>query len=268
MDRNESDVDAARQYYGSMTKKTPERLRIRVFGTVQGVGFRPHVFKLAQKFDLRGSVHNDGAGVTIEIEGDKARFFVEQISRNTPPGATINEITIEPILSKPDAGFLIEASLCAETKTRIGPDVATCPDCLTDLFNPGSRFYHYPFTTCAYCGPRFTITQALPYDRARTSMASFTMCAACARDYADPNNRRFHAQSLACPVCGPRLSMEPKQIAEAIRAGKIIALKGVGGFHLICDARHSETVARLRQRKNRDAKPFAVMVANLSLIHI
>jgi hydrogenase maturation protein HypF len=249
-----------------MTKKTSERLKIKVFGTIQGVGFRPHAFKLAQKLDLSGFVCNDGAGAMIEVEGDNAHLFAQQLSHETPPGAVINEITVESILSKPDAGFLIETSLCAETKTRIGPDVATCPDCLTDLFNPDSRFYHYPFVTCAYCGPRFTVTQALPYDRARTSMASFAMCAACAKDYADPNNRRFHAQSLACPKCGPRLNMKPKEIAQAIRAGKIIALKGVGGFHLICDARRSETVARLRQRKNRDAKPFAVMVANCAAL--
>ena len=249
-----------------MRKKTPERLRIKVFGTVQGVGFRPHAFKLAQKLDLSGFVRNDGAGAMIEVEGGNARLFVQQLSHDTPPGAVINEITVESILSKPDARFIIETSIREESQTCIGPDVATCPDCLTDLFNPDSRFYHYPFVTCAYCGPRLTITQALPYDRARTSMASFAMCAACAKDYADPNNRRFHAQSLACPKCGPQLSMEPKEIAQAIRAGKIIALKGVGGFHLICDARRRETVARLRQRKNRDAKPFAVMVANCAAL--
>ena len=249
-----------------MKKKAPKRLRIKVFGTVQGVGFRPYVFKCAQMLDLRGFVRNDGAGVTIEIEGDNASLFAERLTNDMPPGATIRKIVVEPILSKPENGFIIESSLCEETRNAIGPDVATCPDCLGDLFNPDSRFYHYPFTTCARCGPRYTIAQAAPYDRTRTSMASFNMCAACASDYANPDNRRFHAQSIACPECGPGLSMEPRQIAREILAGKIVALKGVGGFHLICDARRDQVIARLRQHKNRDAKPLAIMVANLSAL--
>lgn len=252
-----------------MTGQTSARLRIRILGTVQGVGFRPHVFKIAQGLDLCGFVQNDGAGVTIEIEGDHAHLFTERLLQSVPPGAVIGKITVEPVLSCADSSFIIAASACGEAKTHIGPDVATCPDCISDLFDQNSRFHHYPFITCARCGPRFTITQALPYDRTHTSMASFIMCAACASDYADPNNRRFHAQNLACPTCGPRLSMEMKDIARAIRAGKIVALKGVGGFHLICDARQSETIARLRQRKHRDAKPFALMVANrAALLHI
>lgn len=245
-----------------MTDGSPARVRITLHGTVQGVGCRPHIFRLARSLGLRGFVRNDGDGVTIEIEGGNIDLFKEKLLLDPPTGARINEFKMWPVPARSETGFTIVSSATDVTSTRIGPDVATCPDCLADLFNPNSRFYLYPFTTCASCGPRFTITRALPYDRSRTAMNSFVMCAACATDYADPDNRRFHAQSLACPACGPRLSARLTDIAQTIKRGGVVALKGVGGFHLICDARRNETVLRLRNRKKRDAKPFAVMVAH------
>lgn len=245
-----------------MSIGTPARWRIRLCGTVQGVGFRPYVFRLAQAFGLQGFVRNDGSGVTIEIEGENIDFFREKLLLDLPKGARIDNIEIRSVPSRHDGGFKILSSAAAVTCARIGPDVAVCSECLDDLFNPKSRFYLYPFTTCASCGPRFTITQALPFDRNRTTMDAFGMCGACAKDYADPQNRRFHAQSLACPACGPRLSAKVTDIALAIQSGGIVALKGVGGFHLICDARQRDAVARLRHRKKREAKPLAVMVAS------
>ena len=245
-----------------MTNRAPARLRIRLCGAVQGVGLRPHVFKLAQTLGLRGYVRNDGSGVTIEIEGENIDLFRDGLSRDLPKGARIDKLETRSISPQSETGFRILASVDDGNFTRIGPDVATCPDCLDDLFDPASRFYRYPFTTCASCGPRFTITRALPYDRNRTAMDAFEMCAACASDYADPRNRRFHAQTIACPACGPRLSARIEDIAQKIQTGGIVALKGIGGFHLICDARRNDAVMRLRQRKKRDAKPLAVMIAN------
>lgn len=244
-----------------MTPRSPARARIKIKGTVQGVGFRPYVFRLARALGLRGFVRNDGGGVTIEIEGGNIELFKEKLVLGMPGGARIDKFDMRFVPTGPETDFRIASSAGDENFTRIGPDVATCPECLADLFDPESRFYLYPFTTCASCGPRFTITQSLPFDRRRTGMNSFAMCDACDGDYADPDNRRFHAQTLACAVCGPRLSIGMPEIAKTIRDGGIVALKGVGGFHLICDARRSETVERLRQRKKRDAKPFAVMIA-------
>ena len=243
-----------------MTIGAPARRRIGLFGTVQGVGLRPHIFRLAQALGLSGFVRNDGAGVTIEIEGENIDLFRDRLLGEMPEGARIDKVETKLLPSLSESGFRILASADDANFTRIGPDVATCPDCLADLFNPKSRFYRYPFTTCASCGPRYTFTWALPYDRNRTVMNAFAMCDACDRDYADPQNRRFHAQSLACPACGPRLSASVEDIAQTIRSGGIVALKGVGGFHLICDARQSNVVARLQRRKKRDAKPFAVSV--------
>lgn len=244
-----------------MTIGAPTRRRIGLLGTVQGVGLRPHVYKLARSLGLRGFVRNDGSGVTIEIEGENIDLFRDRLLCEMPEGARIDKVETKSIPCLSESGFRILASADGANFARIGPDVATCSDCRADLFNPGSRFYRYPFTTCASCGPRYTLTRALPYDRNRTVMDAFPMCDACARDYADPHNRRFHAQSLACPACGPRLSARVEDIAQTIRSGGIVALKGVGGFHLICDARRSNVVARLRRRKKRDAKPFAVMIA-------
>lgn len=238
------------------------RLRVRVRGAVQGVGFRPFVYNLARRFDLSGFVRNDAEGVLCEIEGARARRLVSALRTEAPSLGRITAVEVEAIAPTGERGFAILESVDARTRTRIVPDAATCEACLDDLFEPASRFYRYPFVTCTNCGPRFTVSRRLPYDRARTSMAAFAMCPDCSRDYRDPESRRFHAETIACPVCGPRLSHPVEEIVAALRAGCIVALKGIGGFHLMCDARNAEAVARLRRRKKRDGKPFAVMVAN------
>ena len=242
---------------------TPRRLRLRVRGVVQGVGFRPYAHGLASKLALSGFVRNDPDGVWIEVEGAGAEAFVRDLNESPPPLAHIESIEVEDTPLAGGDAFSIEASTPGRASTRIGPDTAICEDCLDDLFNPASRFHRYPLVNCTHCGPRYSITRALPYDRAQTSMAPFPMCEDCARDYADPSNRRFHAEPIACPNCGPRLSHEIGEIADVIRVGGIVALKGLGGFHLVCDARNEAAVAELRRRKGRDAKPFAVMVADL-----
>lgn len=238
------------------------RCRIRVRGVVQGVGFRPFVYSLAQRLGLAGFVLNDAEGVVVEIEGVRIAAFLEALRNEAPPLARIEAIETDEIAARGDSDFRIEESVCGQARTRISPDVAVCEACLDDLFDPASRFHLYPFVTCTHCGPRFTLTRRLPYDRAQTSMAPFAMCAACARDYVDPADRRFHAEPVACPACGPTLTHGVDEIVAALRAGKIVALKGIGGFHLMCDAMNETAVAELRRRKSREAKPFAVMVAN------
>ena len=241
----------------------PKRLRLRVRGTVQGVGFRPYVYGLAQTLQLSGFVLNDGNGVVVEVEGPNATLFVERLPRDAPPLARIDSVDVEAVASLGFSGFAILNSQDGAIQTRIPADAAICPDCLDELFNPESRFYHYPFVTCTHCGPRYTMTRALPYDRPQTGMSGFTLCPACAQDYADPTSRRFHAESLACPVCGPKLDHSVDDIVACLDRGQVVALKGIGGYHLMCDARNEQAVARLRQRKARDTKPFAVMVASL-----
>jgi len=238
------------------------RLRLRVRGVVQGVGFRPFAYGLAERFGLSGFVRNDGEGVLIEIEGGAASAFVEAMRRAPPPLARIEAVEVEACAARGGAGFAIEASGKGATRTRIGADAAICEACLDDLFDASSRFYRYPLVNCTHCGPRYTITHALPYDRARTAMAPFAMCGLCARDYADPGNRRFHAEPIACCECGPKLDAEIDDVAACIAGGGVAAVKGLGGFHLICDATSEAAVARLRMRKAREAKPFAVMALN------
>ena len=353
-----------------------ERIRVRLSGAVQGVGMRPFVHRLANECGLSGFVHNGADGVTIEVEGAGIAGFLDRLSAEAPPLASIDAMGIDPLVPSGEPGFSIRQSTGGRAATRIVPDAATCPDCLDDLFNPLSRFVGYPFVNCTQCGPRFTITRGLPYDRVNTSMAGFAMCPDCATEYVDPANRRFHAEPIACPVCGPRLSVTPgvvaagtkphrrrdkrqrgkslaeawfshrhgpacpgqlwqhvprqvartsramtnvenavvgeapypgaygdtpgqdgervpgqsgfssrpphpeihgakpghgkggddrhaiRSIASAIRSGGVVALKGIGGFHLLCDARNESAVSTLRQRKSREAKPFAVMVAD------
>jgi hydrogenase maturation protein HypF len=238
------------------------RFRLRVKGVVQGVGFRPFAFALARQMGLSGFVFNDNAGVLIEVEGYGADRFAGEIGAGAPPLARIDAIEWQEIEPDGAAEFEIRESIGGKSATRIGADAATCQQCLEELFDPASRFFGYPFVNCTHCGPRLTITRNLPYDRAQTSMAGFAMCAACRADYENPLNRRFHAEPVACPACGPKLSHDITEIADAIRAGKIVALKGIGGFHLLCDAENTEAVETLRQRKVRDEKPFAVMVRN------
>ncbi|WP_018266932.1 carbamoyltransferase HypF [Methylosinus sp. LW4] len=245
-----------------MPSSEATRLRLRVTGAVQGVGFRPFVHSLADRYALAGFVRNDSQGVLMEVEGARVDDFVAALRREPPPLARIDTLECETITPLRDAKFSIEPSRDGKTLTRITPDAAVCDDCLNDLFDPKSRFYLYPFVNCTRCGPRYTLTRRLPYDRAQTSMAPFAMCEDCARDYADPTNRRFHAQPIACPKCGPRLDHSIEQIVVTLQNGGIVALKGVGGFHLLCDARNEAAVAELRRRKGRDAKPFAVMVAD------
>ena len=240
-----------------------QRLRLRVRGCVQGVGFRPFAYTLARKMQLSGFVLNDNAGVLIEIEGAGAGRFVKALYGEAPPLARIDAVDV---IELPIAGgdrFEILESRSGQAMTRIGADAATCEECRRELTDPESRFFGYPFVNCTHCGPRFTITRALPYDRAQTSMAPFEMCPRCDVDYRDPDNRRFHAEPVACPDCGPRLSHPIDAIADAIWRGEIVALKGIGGFHLLCDAGNATAIANLRQRKGRDQKPFAVMVRTL-----
>jgi len=238
------------------------RLRLRVRGAVQGVGFRPHVYGLASRLGLSGFVRNDAEGVLIEIEGAGADQFVHALRLAPPPLARVDSLDVAELALSGGSDFVIAATEAGASLTRIGADVAVCEECLSELFDPKSRFYRYPLVNCTHCGPRYTLTRALPYDRAQTSMAPFAMCPDCARDYADPSNRRFHAEPIACRECGPKLDAQIADVADCLSAGGIVALKGLGGYHLICDARNEAAVARLRQRKAREAKPFAVMATN------
>jgi hydrogenase maturation protein HypF len=251
---------------GAMTEDGKARARVRLRGAVQGVGLRPFVHMLAGRHALTGFVFNDGDGVLIEIEGARSRLddFLVALRAETPPLARFDAVVVEAMQPQGDVAFAIQDSRAGATRTRIPPDAAMCAACGGDLFDPRSRFHLYPFVTCTQCGPRFTLTHALPYDRAQTSMARFPMCDACADAYRDPANRRFHAEPIACPNCGPRLSHPISEIVCALKEGNIVAAKGVGGFHLLCDARDGAAVERLRERKRRGAKPFAAMVPNVA----
>jgi len=244
------------------TRQATRRMRVRVRGSVQGVGFRPFVHGLAQRYQLAGFVANDAGGVVIEVEGSRLNQFLTALNTEAPPLARVEAIETESAPLRGERTFAIARSVGGTVTTRIVPDAATCEACLDELFDPASRFHLYPFVNCTHCGPRYTITRGLPYDRPQTSMARFVMCDACARDYADPGDRRFHAEAVGCPHCGPRLSHSVEEIVAHLRRGDIVALKSLGGFHLICDAQNETAVAELRRRKQRDAKPFAVMVAS------
>jgi hydrogenase maturation protein HypF len=241
----------------------PQRLRIRVRGTVQGVGFRPFLYGLAAQHKLSGFVLNDGCGVIAEIEGMAIDAFMSALRRAPPPRARIDAIDILALPLAKETGFVIRETVAQDGgQTQAAPDAVTCAACLVELFDSASRFHLYPFVTCTDCGPRFSMTSAMPYDRANTSMAEFPPCQACRAEYADPQSRRFHAETIACPACGPRLSHTIGAIAAGLLDGKIIALKGLGGFHLVCDAFNDAAVKTLRRRKSRPHKPFAVMVAS------
>jgi len=252
--------------------------RLRISGIVQGVGFRPFIFGLAHRGGLGGYVRNTSAGVEVVLEGEAAAVegFLSRLSTDLPPLAHIDALAVEPMALAHHAAFVIlESQAQAEGVQPIPPDIALCADCERELFDPHDRRYLYPFINCTNCGPRFTIIRGLPYDRPLTSMAEFEMCPACQAEYADPGNRRFHAQPVACPRCGPRLWMADAQgnessqglaaILEARRRlheGAILALRGLGGFHLACDASNAHVVEELRRRKGRVEKPFAVMAAS------
>src|ERR1017187_8441139 len=317
----------------------PVRRGVLVCGVVQGVGFRPFVYRLALEEGLAGFIGNDTDGVTIEIEGPAGQVdaFLERVRAGTPPLAGIDSIAVRDLAATGELGFRIVASeVLGRVSTGIPADAATCPDCLRELLDGADRRYRYPFLNCTNCGPRFTITRRIPYDRPQTSMAKFRMCAACQAEYDDPTNRRFHAQPNACWQCGPRVWLEgagpgldgashgssqattpypaekirsgsdlyqgttsvvlqtaenkrralaPEgrfpdtippnasslnamdQTIDLLTAGRIVAIKGIGGFHLSVDATNDAAVMRLRERKHRYGKPLAVMVANLEAAH-
>jgi hydrogenase maturation protein HypF len=244
--------------------QSAERRRFLVRGVVQGVGFRPFVHNLARAHDLTGSVRNDGTGVVIEAQGEPAALdrFARALTSRAPQLARVESVASAPVMPRREAGFVIETSDGAPGGALVPPDVAICDDCLGELFDIADRRYRYPFINCAQCGPRFTIVRAVPYDRPNTTMAAFTMCSECRREYEDPSDRRFHAEPTACGVCGPRLSMTLGEAVALLRQGKILAVKGLGGYHLACDATNEDAVTRLRARKHRDEKPFAVMTAD------
>lgn len=242
-----------------------EAREIRVRGQVQGVGFRPFVWQLARRMGLRGTVLNDPEGVLIRVTGPALDAFEAALAEEAPPLARVDAVESTAYAGALPDNFDIAASTGTGAETRVTPDAATCPACLAELRDAGDRRYGYAFANCTHCGPRFTILKGLPYDRARTTMADFPMCPACAAEYADPADRRFHAQPVACAACGPKVWIEPPAedpIAEAarrLRAGDVVAIKGLGGFHLSCDAGNAAAVALLRARKRRPAKPFALM---------
>ncbi len=245
----------------------PVRKQVRVRGIVQGVGFRPFVYKLARKLELAGYVLNSSAGVLIEVEGDPAcvERFLDELSANPPPLAQIENISATALHPVGDAAFSIRESVDEPGQLApVSPDVSTCDDCLRDFQIPGNRRFGYPFTNCTNCGPRYTITRMVPYDRPLTTMACFPMCEQCLREYEDPSNRRFHAQPNACPDCGPSVTLPIDHARQRLRQGQILAIKGLGGFHLACDPFNDAAVRLLRERKKRSDKPFALMVRDLA----
>ncbi len=275
MDRHSSNHQrAASDPGGSPRGERQRRLRAVIRGAVQGVGFRPFVYRLATEMGLAGWVLNSAQGVFLEVDGAEPalREFAARLERDKPAIAYIQSMETSFLDPAGFTGFEIRESAGGEKAALIMPDLATCPDCLREIADPGDRRYRYPFTNCTNCGPRFTIIEALPYDRPRTAMKNFVMCPACTREYEDPANRRFHAQPNACPACGPqlewwdaageKLAFRDQALlaaAEAIRRGEIVAVKGLGGFHLVVDARNQDAVQLLRRRKAREEKPFALL---------
>lgn len=257
----------------------PLRVRVTVRGAVQGVGFRPFVYRLATQMGLVGWVCNTASGLLVEVEAPEPtlRQFLTRLESEKPAIAIIQ--SLEAVFLDPVGhhGFEIRESTGGDNRTLVMPDLATCPDCLAEIFDRDNRRYYYPFTNCTHCGPRFSIIADLPYDRQATTMRGFAMCEACRREYADPNDRRFHAQPNACPDCGPRLTLWSPDgatlaerhaallaAAEALRSGRIVAAKGLGGFHLLVDARSEAAVSELRRRKHREEKPFALMAPSFA----
>ena len=257
------------------------RIHIEIRGIVQGVGFRPFVYRLANKHRLTGWVGNSSRGVEIEVEGPSAvrGDFLAALEYESPPLAKIEAIRIETVPVCKDTEFVIHESTQEKTSevTSVSPDVAICGDCFQELFDPEDRRYLYPFINCTHCGPRFTITKSVPYDRPRTTMAGFPLCRDCMAEYDDPDNRRFHAQPVACPVCGPHVALHTSggdvvdvgidgmsQCRRLLSDGRVVAIKGLGGYHLACDAHNVAACETLRSRKVREDKPFAVMVRDVA----
>ena len=260
-----------------MTSEAEAR-RISVRGVVQGVGFRPFVWRLAERHGLTGWVRNADGVVEIHAEGPAAALdaFAVEIGGSPPPLAVVDDVSWAAADVRGFPGFDVDLSVDGGGGDRlVPPDAATCAACLGELFDPGDRRYRYPFINCTDCGPRFTIIESLPYDRARTSMRAFPMCEPCRREYEDPGDRRFHAEPVACAACGPRVDLRDAEgrridgdvvdrVASMLGDGAIVAIKGLGGFHLACDATDERAVRRLRERKLRPDKPFAVMVPDLA----
>lgn len=262
------------------------RQHIHVTGVVQGVGFRPFVYGLAHRLGLDGWVYNSSDGVDIEVQGKAEQLarFEAALQEQAPPLARIDAVTVSSAEPTQERGFVIRQSVVKSGASLVSPDVATCPDCLHEVLSPTDRRHNYPFTNCTNCGPRYTIIQGLPYDRPLTTMSEFPMCPACKAEYEDPLDRRFHAQPNACPVCGPQVWMVTggstdnyhdalsaaeetfKAAASLLRLGGTMAIKGLGGFHLACDATNDEAVRWLRRRKTRPAKPFAVMMTDMEMV--
>jgi hydrogenase maturation protein HypF len=259
---------------------------IRVSGAVQGVGFRPHVYRLAHILGLQGEVYNDGKGVLIRVSGSEEEIteFVNKLYQECPPLARINQVVRGLYWGEFNFDdFVISPSVNSVIKTQVSPDAASCPQCQREIFDPFSRYFRYPFTNCTHCGPRLTIIRAIPYDRDNTSMANFPMCKECKREYEDVENRRFHAQPMACFVCGPRAWLERADgkpmisdmfsmlddvdaVCTLLQKGEIVAIKGLGGFHLACDATLENAVQKLRNRKHRYHKPLALMARDMNII--
>jgi hydrogenase maturation protein HypF len=251
-----------------------------VSGVVQGVGFRPFVYALARQLELSGYVTNDAAGVLIEVQGERKALagFTDSLRSDAPSLAVVERVSVSEVDVVPGSGFVIRESADAIGTTSIPADTAICADCAMELRDPGDRRFGYPFIACTNCGPRYTIVTGLPYDREATTMVDFPMCADCQAEYDDPGSRRFHAQPTACPKCGPVLTFQRASVSSqgsaavdglvvALQQGDIVAVKGVGGYHLACDAHNAEAVDRLRGRKGRGDKPFAVMVRDLAVAH-
>jgi hydrogenase maturation protein HypF len=268
---------------GVATSGAAVRVRLRVAGLVQGVGFRPYVHRLATELDLVGHVGNDTRGVFIEVEGtsNATEEFMSRLVPDAPSPARIDDVITRSMAPTGATGFaIVESQGRGMIRTFVSPDIATCGDCLAELFDPDDRRARYPFTNCTNCGPRFTITISLPYDRPNTTMSGFTLCKACASEYHDSADRRFHAQPIACADCGPRLWLERSAGSDpvvgsdaaiaaaqaALARGEIVAIKGLGGYHLACDAGSDAAVQRLRTRKQRIAKPLAVMARDLDVV--
>jgi hydrogenase maturation protein HypF len=262
------------------------RIRVEIEGIVQGVGFRPFIFRLAGRYGISGWVRNTPAGVLLEVESDQTNLaaFIADISAQAPPLASITSLNSVQVDLVGENGFEILASVGGLNNAQISPDCDVCPDCLRELFDPNDRRYHYPFINCTNCGPRYSIITGIPYDRQLTTMERFSMCSDCRAEYEDPLHRRFHAQPNACPVCGPQISLMDgsgfiigtqaeanshaylRKAVKLLRDGGILAVKGIGGYHLAVDACNDAAVRRLRQRKVRDEKPFALMCADLDQI--
>ena len=250
-----------------------KRREAQVRGTVQGVGFRPFVYRLATSLGLAGSVRNTPSGVVIEVEGEQARVeeFARRLETEAPPLARIASVEMRELPAVGLSSFDIVESVGAKRPTAlIPPDVALCADCAGEIADPQDRRFAYPFTNCTNCGPRFSIVRGIPYDRSQTTMAAFEMCEDCAREYREPRDRRFHAEPVACPKCGPELFLNGERapdgiarVAGMLSEAKVVAIKGLGGYHLACDARNADAVETLRTRKARGLKPFAIMVRDM-----